>query len=79
MRTENSIKNIFWTGIAYFINVIVNFIARKLFIVFLGIEYNGINSLFSSVISMLSIAELGFGTAILFELYKPSHLPVQSI
>ncbi|MDO4526634.1 MAG: hypothetical protein Q4B87_00895 [Candidatus Saccharibacteria bacterium] len=73
MRTENSIKNVFWTTAAFGINLIVNFIARKFFIEILGAEYNGLNSLLTSIISILSIAELGIGTTIIYYLYKPLH------
>ena len=37
----------------------------------MGDEYNGIYALFGSIISMLSIAELGIGSAIIYNLYKP--------
>ena len=57
--------------IYFAVNLIISFVARSLFIHYLGVEYNGINSLFGSVISMLSIAELGFGNAIIFSMYKP--------
>lgn len=73
MRTENSLKNVFWTVMAFGINLVVNFVARKIFIDVLGAEYNGLNSLFSSIISILSIAELGIGTTIIYFLYGPLH------
>jgi len=73
MRTENSLKNAFWTGLTFLINLVVNFVARKIFIDVLGAEYNGLNSLFTSIISILAIAELGIGTTILYSLYKPLH------
>lgn len=71
MRTKNSIKNIFWACIVFGINIIFNFFSKKLFIQFLGPEYNGLNSLFSSIISMLSIVEMGIGTTIIYKLYEP--------
>lgn len=37
----------------------------------MGTEYLGLNSLFSNIISMLSILELGFGSAMIYNLYKP--------
>lgn len=60
MRTENSIKNGIIAAIMTIINILIGFIAQKVFIVSLGKEYLGINSLFTNIISMLSIAELGF-------------------
>ncbi|MCD7929405.1 MAG: oligosaccharide flippase family protein [Clostridiales bacterium] len=70
-RTQNTIYN-FITGIgAQFITIIMNFVCRTVFINSLGKSYLGINSLFSNILSMLSLAELGVGTAILFKLYDP--------
>ena len=54
-----------------FIVVFVGFVAQKVFISTLGDEYLGINGLFSNIISMLAIAELGIGTAIIYNMYKP--------
>lgn len=73
MRTKNSIKNIIATLIVNCINIILGMFSTTLFINFLGIEYTGINGLFSNIISMLSIAELGIGNAIVVNLYKPIH------
>lgn len=50
--------------------IILNFISRSLFISILGIEYLGINGLFSNILTFLSLSELGIGTAITFSLYK---------
>ncbi len=47
------------------------FIARKVFVVFLSVEYLGLSGLFSNVLTLLSLAELGFGAAISYSLYKP--------
>ena len=38
MRTENSLKNVFWSVFAFGVNLIVNFVARKIFIDILGAE-----------------------------------------
>lgn len=51
--------------------LILSFVVRRLLIQTLGNEYNGINSLFLSILGILSIAELGIGTAITFCMYKP--------
>ena len=37
----------------------------------LGAEYLGLNSLFTSILQVLSISELGIGSAIVFSMYKP--------
>lgn len=51
--------------------VLLNFISRTLFIRILGAEYLGINGLFSNILSILALSELGIGAAISFYLYKP--------
>ena len=71
MRTINSLKNSIISIIMYIVTILIGFISQKIFINILGNEYLGINSLFSNIISMLSIAELGFGAAIIYNLYRP--------
>lgn len=71
MRTRKSLFNICVTLICYFVTLIVGFISRYFFIKYLGQEYLGINSLFSNIISVMSVVELGFGTAVIYNLYKP--------
>ena len=71
MRVKNSIINVSISMVAQIITVILGFITQKIFIQTLGTEILGINGLFSNIISMLSIAELGIGTAVIYNLYKP--------
>lgn len=71
MRTSNSIKNSIIAFLASAISILVGFISQKIFLMILNAEYLGINGLFSNIISMLSIAELGIGEIIIFHLYKP--------
>lgn len=71
MRTKNSIKNTIVSFISYFLTIVIGLISQKFFIETLGNEYLGINGLFSNIISMLGIAELGVGSAIIYHLYKP--------
>ena len=70
-RTKNSIRNYGATMFAQLLSIILNFIGRTVFIYFLGIEYLGVNGLFSNILSLLSLAELGVGTAIIYMMYKP--------
>ncbi len=44
---------------------------RRLLIRCIGNEVNGLNSLYSSIIGMLTVAELGVGNAIVFSMYRP--------
>ena len=53
------------------LETILRFVNRTVFISFLAIEYLGINSLFTEILSVLSLAELGVGSAIVYALYKP--------
>ena len=71
MRIEQASKNIKYSTIAYTINNILKFIVRLIFVKSLPIEYLGINGLFTNLLAMLSLAELGIGPAIVYSLYKP--------
>lgn len=53
------------------IELILKFVGRSIFIKYLAVEYLGVNGLFGEILTMLSLAELGIGSAIGFELYKP--------
>lgn len=70
-RTEKSIINVAASLFTNAVTLIASFIVQRIFIYMLGNEYNGINGLFTNIISMLSITELGIGTAIIYNLYKP--------
>ena len=70
-RTEYSVINIF-TGIAGdIINTVVGFACRVIFVRMLGSDYLGVRGLFTNILSVLSLAELGIGSAIIYALYKP--------
>lgn len=71
MRTNNSIINSIATLISNILSFIIAFVAQAIFIRILGAEYLGLNGLFTNLLSMLSIFELGIGNAIVFNLYKP--------
>lgn len=73
MKTKNSIKNSISSIITNVITIIIGFIAQKIFINILGSEYLGINGVFTNIISMLCLVEVGFGPAIVYNLYKPIH------
>lgn len=70
-RTENAFKNTVANLALLFVTTILAFVTRIFFTKILGQDYLGVNSLLVNIISMLSIAELGIGTAINFSLYKP--------
>lgn len=71
MRTKNSFINSLVNVISLIILSVLGFISTKVFIYYLGIEYNGLNGTFSNILSILAITELGFSGAITYSLYKP--------
>lgn len=71
MRTKYSKINALATMVSQVIMIFFSFFNRTVLIKFMGSEYTGINGLFSNVLNVLSLAELGIGSAIVFSMYKP--------
>lgn len=71
MRSKNSIKNIIFSLILSVVTMLVGFIAQKVFLNILGTEYLGVQGLFTNILSILGIVELGIGPAMIYKLYKP--------
>lgn len=70
-RTHNAIRNMLWGYISKVCNIFLPFIVRTIIIQKLGAEYLGLNSLFTSILQVLSLSELGFGTAMVYSMYEP--------
>lgn len=70
-RSKNIAQNITTQALLKILQMALGFLSRTIFIYILGIQYVGINSLFASILSVLSFAELGIGNAVSFALYKP--------
>ena len=70
-RTKNAARNMVMGFINKIIVLLLPFLVRTAFIYSLGAEYLGLNSLFSSILSVLSVAELGFSSAVVFSMYEP--------
>lgn len=70
-RTTNSIRNTYSGLINRCINLLIPFLIRTIIIKKLGSEYLGLNGLFTSVIQVLNLTELGIGNALVFSMYKP--------
>lgn len=69
-NTAKTLKN---SGIAIFAQIVsflLVFVNRKIFLMFLDVEYLGYQSLFGNVFTLLSVAELGLGQVITFHLYR---------
>lgn len=72
-RSKAASFNALSAAISVLVTLITGLVVQKVLVSTLGIEYTGLNSLFMNVISMMSIAELGVGTAIVYNLYRPIH------
>lgn len=70
-RRYNAVRNIVWAVINKAMVIIMPFAARTAMIYYLGVEYTGLGSLFTSVLNALSLAELGFSSAMVFSMYEP--------
>ena len=70
-RLDNTINGSKIGVIYQFVYSFAYFIVRTVFIKTLGNTYLGINGLFSDILTLLSLAELGFGTSIMYFMYKP--------
>ena len=70
-RTKNTTRNIGAGLLNQIISIILPFVNRTAILWTLGAEFTGLAGLFSSILNVLNIAELGFNTAIVYSLYKP--------
>ena len=71
MRTRKAAINGLVGILTYLISFLPAMIVRKIFLVELGDKLLGLSSLYTNIISYLSIIEMGIGSAIIFSLYKP--------
>lgn len=70
-RIENSIRNSTVGIVSQTVNLLLGLVGRTVFIRCLSAEYLGVNGLFSNILTILSLAELGIGSAIVYNMYKP--------
>ena len=71
MRTKRFLQNMV-TGIGgQLLTYVLQFVSRTVFIYTLGAQYLGISGLFTNIISVLNVTELGLGAAVVFSLYQP--------
>lgn len=52
-------------------SIIASLVVQRFFVNSLGLELLGLNGLFTNLVAMLAVAELGFGSAIIYKLYQP--------
>ena len=70
-RTKNATRNIIFGVMLQIYQIIVPFLMRTAMIYLMGVQYLGLNSLFTSVLQVLNLAELGVGSAMVFSMYEP--------
>lgn len=70
-RTDSSLKNLVTAWVGQAAAIIVSFIARIIFLRCLNEEYLGLNGLFTNILTIFSLVELGVGPAMNFSLYRP--------
>ena len=64
-------RNILFGTISRIVFLVCPFVAKTVIRYVLGAQYLGLNSLFYSILEVLSLSELGFSSAIVYNLYKP--------
>lgn len=69
MRTRNVVRNSTYSIASYFLIVLTGLISRRLFLAYFTVEFLGYEGLFSNIFSILSLAELGAGAVITYNLY----------
>lgn len=70
-RSQKAVFNSVVTIVTQFCQILIGFLIRKLFINYLGVAYLGYNSVFTNILQMLNLADMGIGVAITSYLYKP--------
>lgn len=70
-RTRNATRNMMFGTLLKIYQMIVPFLMRTVMIYFMGVQYVGLNSLFTSILQVLNLAELGVGSAMVYSMYKP--------
>ena len=70
-RAKNATRNVVFGFLLKIYTLIFPFIMRTAMIYWMGVEYLGLNSLFTSILQVLNLAELGVGSAMVFSMYKP--------
>ena len=70
-RTQNVIKNSAASLIQRFVQILTHFALRTVFIYYLGKEYTGISGLFTDILQVLSLMELGLDASMIYSLYDP--------
>ena len=70
-RTKNAEKNVVTAIFLQLLKIVLAFVNRIIFVRIMGASMLGINGLFSNVLSVLSLADLGMYTVMMYSLYQP--------
>ena len=70
-RLKNSALNLATGLLGRLLTIILNFAVRTIFIHCLDEAYLSVNGLYSNILTVLSLAELGFGSAMVYHMYEP--------
>ena len=70
-RTEKVKRNVATSVCLQILKIVLSFVGRMIFAKMLGATYLGINGLFSNILTVLSVADLGMTAAMMYSLYKP--------
>ena len=70
-RLRNTLRNFGFGAAAQLVVTLLGFVSRTVFIRVLGMEYSGVNGLYTSILDVLSLTELGLADVVVFSLYKP--------
>ena len=70
-RSKNAVRNIVFGVFQRIYTILLPFFIRTIMIHSMGVEYLGLNSLYSSILQVLNLAELGVGSAMVYSMYKP--------
>ena len=70
-RSKRTAQNAVMGFTYQFVTMILGFVSRVVFLRTIGVEFLGLNGIFGDVLTLLSMADLGFSTAMAYSFYKP--------
>lgn len=71
-RTQHTLKNLYFAALSQMISTLMAFLCRTVFIHTLGKTYLGFSGLFADILMIFSLAELGIGSVLTYEMYGPA-------
>ena len=70
-RLTKSMKNLRAAWIGQLLNILAKFVMRRFFVQYISDDYLGLDAVFTNIIGLMNLAELGIGSAIFYALYGP--------